>query len=193
MSDALFGGEVVGEVGSRLLDHDHRTGRPAAKAIWWIWNPAISPLQSRRLPAKAFVVWVEGVVGTALSLQSGRHCVRAKSGSWSSRAIEDGSAVVPVVAIGLIVVVVVGAGGGRSSNKGRYGDIEGVSGCVARELVRSRILNLMLILSGELNINININWETATIHLMAVKLRPTIQKLQQKIKSGFTSYWLGAM
>ena len=118
-------------------------------------------MQSRRLPAKAFVVWVEGVVGTALSLQSGRHCVRAKSGSWSSRAIEDGSAVVPVVAIGLIVVVVVGAGGGRSSNKGRYGDIEGVSGCVARELVRSRILNLMLILgkgmSGELNIKININ------------------------------------
>ena len=116
-------------------------------------------MQSRRLPAKAFVVWVEGVVGTTLllSLQSGRHCVRAKSRSWSSRAIEDGSAVVPVVAIGLIVVVVVGAGGGRSSNKGRYGDIEGVSGCVARELVRSRILNLMLILSGELNINININ------------------------------------
>ena len=29
MSDALFGGEVVGEVGSRLFDHHHRTGRPA--------------------------------------------------------------------------------------------------------------------------------------------------------------------
>ena len=35
LSDSQFGGEVVGEVGSRLFDHHHRTGRPAkAKASW---------------------------------------------------------------------------------------------------------------------------------------------------------------
>ena len=119
-------------------------------------------MQSRRLPAKAFVVWVEGVVGITVFLSIGirRYCVGRKSGRWSSRAIEDGS-VVPVVAVGQIgVVVVVGAGGGWPSNKGCDRDIEGVSGGVARELVRTRILNLVLILVkiilGKFN-NISIN------------------------------------
>ena len=103
-----------------------------------------SPLQSGCLSAKAFVVWVEGVVGTALDV--GRNCVGGKSGSWSSRAIEDGSVVVAVVAVGQIVVVVVGACTGGSSNKGCHRDVEGVSGGVARKLVRTRILNLVLIL-----------------------------------------------
>ena len=105
-----------------------------------------SPLQSGCLSAKAFVVWVEGVVGTALDV--GRNCVGGKSGSWSSRAIEDGSVVVAVVAVGQIVVVVVVVGGctGGSSNKGCHRDVEGVSGGVARKLVRTRILNLVLIL-----------------------------------------------
>lgn len=130
-SDSLFGGEVVGEVGSRLFDHHHRTGRP---------------LESGCFSPKAFVVWVEGVVGIAVLLSLGirRYCVGGKSGHWSSRAIEDGS-VVPVVAVGQIgIVVVVGAGGGWSSNKGCHRHIEGVSGCVARELVGPRILNLIL-------------------------------------------------
>ena len=103
-----------------------------------------SPLQSRCLSAKAFVVWVERVVGTALNV--GRNCVGGKSGSRSSRAIEDGSVVVAVVAVGQIVVVVVGACTGGSSNKGCHRDVEGVSGGVARKLVRTRILNLVLIL-----------------------------------------------
>ena len=105
-----------------------------------------SPLQSGCLSAKAFVVWVEGVVGTALDV--GRNCVGGKSGSWSSRAIEDGSVVVAVVAVGqiVVVVVVVGACTGGSSNKGCHRDVEGVSGGVARKLVRTRILNLVLIL-----------------------------------------------
>ena len=103
-----------------------------------------SPLQSGCLSAKAFVVWVEGVVGTALDV--GRNCVGGKGGSWSSRAIEDGSVVVAVVAVGQIVVVVVGACTGGSSNKGCHRDVEGVSGGVARKLVRTRILNLVLIL-----------------------------------------------
>ena len=103
-----------------------------------------SPLQSGCLSAKAFVVWVEGVVGTALDV--GRNCVGCKSGSRSSRAIEDGSVVVAVVAVGQIVVVVVGACTGGSSNKGCHRDVEGVSGGVARKLVRTRILNLVLIL-----------------------------------------------
>ena len=103
-----------------------------------------SPLQSGCLSAKAFVVWVEGVVGTALDV--GRNCVGGKSGSRSSRAIEDGSVVVAVVAVGQIVVVVVGACTGGSSNKGCHRDVEGVSGGVARKLVRTRILNLVLIL-----------------------------------------------
>ena len=106
-------------------------------------------MQSGCLSAKAFVVWVEGVVGTAvlLSLHIGCYCVRPKGGRGSSRAIEDGSVVVPVVAVGQIVVVVVvvveGGSGGWSSNKGCDRDIEGVSGCVAGELVRPRILNLI--------------------------------------------------
>ena len=100
-----------------------------------------SPLESGCFSPKAFVVWVEGVVGIAVLLSLGirRYCVGGKSGHWSSRAIEDGSVVVPVVA----VVVVVGGGGGWSSNKGCHRNIEGVSGCVARELVGPRILNLI--------------------------------------------------
>ena len=104
-----------------------------------------SPLQSGCLSAKASVVWVERVVGTALDV--GRNCVGGKGGSWSSRAIEDGSVVVAVVAVGqIVVVVVVGACTGGSSNKGCHRDVERVSGGVARKLVRTRILNLVLIL-----------------------------------------------
>ena len=108
-----------------------------------------SPLQSRCLSAEAFVVWVEGVV-VFLPLHIGCNCVGGKSRRWSSGPIEDGSVVVAVGDCGSVVVVVVGrivvvvrAVCGWSSNKGCHGDIEGVSGGVARELVRPRILNLI--------------------------------------------------
>ena len=99
-------------------------------------------MQSGCLSAKAFVVWVERVV-VLLPLHIGCNCVGGKSRRWSSWPIEDGSVVavgncgcvVVVVTVGRIVVVV-GGGCGWSSNEGCHRQIEGVSGGVARELVR---------------------------------------------------------
>ena len=101
------------------------------------------PLQSRCLSAKVFVVWIEGVVGTASflalpPLDGGCNCVAAKGGRWSSRAVKD-----IAVALVTVVVVVGGRGGSRSSNEGGNRDIEGVSSGVTRELIRPSVLNLI--------------------------------------------------